>query len=339
MILRLHCFSILVGLLALISCQPVHVRQIYKGFNQKGSHSRALFHHKTGFVVGGSKGVYSSFDLNFNQITDSLVGAEDLRDVYVRGDGTMIFLNSGDNGKIWKISADRKITKLVYDQQEVFLDGFAFWNDRYGVAYADPVHGKFMVLLTVDGGDIWLQLDYNIMPYALPNEAGFAASGTGIAAVGESTLYIGTGMADTARLYCSDDMGLSWQIKPTPLKSGDSYGIYSMYFWTRNEGVIVGGSYKEPTDTVDNCFYTNNGGDSWIKCNGLGGYTSCVHGTADGNFLVATGRVATYYSLDQGRNWDLLLNETYYSVRVSQDKLYFSGSEGRVAVYSYRLNH
>ena len=337
MTLRPLCFSFGLGLILLISCGPVKLKQEYKGFNQEGKHSRALYNHDEGFVVGGADGVYSQFDLDYVQTIDSLKGASDLRDVYVRGDGSMIFINSGELGKIWKVSPDGKSKKLVYNRKDVFLDGIAFWNDLNGVAYGDPINGKFLVLITVDGGEMWRQLDYNLMPYALPNEAGFAASGTGIAAVGESTILIGTGMADTARLYRSTDMGLSWDIKPTPIKPGDSYGIYSMYFWSENEGVVVGGSFKEPKDTVDNCFYTNDGGNSWTQCFGLGGYTSCVHGTSDGSFLVATGRVATYYSLDKGLSWQTLLNDTFYSVRVSNDKLYFSGRDGKISVYSYKL--
>ena len=320
-----------------MACSPVKLKQLYKGYNHEGKHSRALFHYENGFVVGGQDGVYSIFDKDFNKITDSLSGGTDLRDVYVRGDGSIIFINSGDDGKIWKVSPGGKSVKLVYNQKEVFLDGIAFWNDLYGVAYGDPVNGKFLVLITLDGGEIWRQVDYNLIPYALPNEAGFAASGTGIAAVGESTIYIGTGMADTARLYRSIDMGLNWEIKSTPLKAGDSYGIYSMFFWSENEGIIVGGSYKEPEDTLNNCFYTADGGNNWEKCYGLGGYTSCVHGTKDGGFLVATGRIATFYSTDKGKHWDVLMKETFYSVRVAEEMLYFSGREGKVHVYKYSL--
>lgn len=332
-----HLFFSLAISLFLLGCSPVVIKQTYQGHNQEGKHSRALYNFENGFVVGGKDGVYSVFDDNFNQITDSLEGGTDLRDVYVRGDGSIIFINSGDDGKIWKISPNGKSVKLVYDRKEVFLDGIAFWNDLYGVAYGDPVNGKFLVLLTIDGGEIWREIDYNLIPYALPNEAGFAASGTGIAAVGESTIYIGTGMADTARLYRSRDMGLSWSIKSTPIKAGDSYGIYSMYFWTENEGLIVGGSYKEPEDTINNCFYTSNGGDSWEQCFGLGGYTSCVHGRQDGSFLVATGRVATFYSTDKGLHWNVLLKKTFYSVRVSPHQLFFAGRDGEISVYNYSI--
>ncbi|MBD3638217.1 MAG: hypothetical protein HUJ25_12765 [Crocinitomicaceae bacterium] len=337
---RLLYFSILLSFFVLFSCSPVQVKKVFEGYNQIGKHSRALYHTDNGFVVGGKDGVYSIFSNDFQQTTDSLKGGTDLRDVYVRSDGSMIFINSGDQGKIWKVSADRRSVKLVYDRSGVFIDGLAFWDDQRGVAYADPVNGKFIVMVTLDGGEIWRPLNSESLPYALPNEAGFAASGTGIAAVGESTIYIGTGMSDTARLYCSYDMGKSWTIRPTPIKPGDSYGIYSMYFWSENEGIIIGGSYQNPDDNEKICFYTPDGGKTWEeRGKGLGGYTSCVHGNKDASFLVATGRIATYYSINKGENWNLLTAETYYSVRVGEDKLYFSGKEGKVAVFEYRLSN
>jgi photosystem II stability/assembly factor-like uncharacterized protein len=333
---KLPCFSAFLSLSFLFSCSNVRVKQVFEGSNQEGKHSRALFDTPNGFVVGGQDGVFSVYDKDFNQVTDSLQGASDLRDVYVLADGGMIFINSGDNGRIWKISSDLKTVKLTYDRKDVFLDGIAFWNDLKGVAYGDPVNGKFVVMITVDGGEIWRPLDYNVIPYSLPNEAGFAASGTGISALGESTIYIGTGMADTARLFCSYDFGLSWQVKNTPIKAGDSYGIYSMYFWSEKEGIIVGGSYLNPDDTTNLCFYTEDGGDHWQeRSGGLGGYTSCIHGTKTGDFLVATGRTGTFYSRDKGINWVNLLDETFYSVRLAADYIYFSGKEGKVAVYSY----
>lgn len=330
--------SVCLSLLILSSCKTIKTKLLFDGHNEIGKHSRALFDTEDGFVVGGKDGVYSFFDNDFQQTTDSLKGAEDLRDVHVLGDGSVIFINSGTLGRIWKIDAGGRSKRMTYDRKDVFIDGVDFWDDKIGIAYADPVNGKFVILRTFDGGETWRAVDYNLIPYALPNEGGFAASGTGIATVGESTVYIGTGMADTARLYCSVDHGLSWEIKPTPIKPGDSYGIYSMYFWGEKEGVIVGGSYLKPDDTENLCFYTNDGGDNWIESGeGLGGYTSCIHGTKDGSFLVATGRVATYYSLDRGAHWEQLMAKTFYSVRVTDDQLYFSGKEGVVSVYSYKI--
>lgn len=332
-----HLYSSIL-FLGFISCSPVSTKLLYEGVNEKGKHSRALYHHDNGFVVGGKDGVFSQYDQEFNQESDRIMSASDLRDVHVFSDGTMIFINSGDQGRIYRVSPNREKIEVAYDRDGVFLDGIDFWDDLNGIAYGDPVNGKLVILLTRDGGKLWAPANYDDIPYALPNEAGFAASGTGISVQGRETVYIGTGMGDTARVFCSYDKGEKWSVKTTPIKAGDSYGIYSMFYWSEDKGVIVGGSYLEPDDKDSICFVTNDGGNTWADgSNGLGGYTSCVHGLADGSFLVATGRVGTYYSLDFGLSWQLLFDETYYSVRVSEDFLYFSGKEGKVSVYQYTV--
>ena len=183
MIHKLLFSSVGLGLFILSSCSPIKTKLLYEGDNQAGKHSRALMEFDESFIVAGKDGVFSVFNEDFDKKTDSLKGAEDIRDIHVFSDGSIIFLNSGEKGKIWKMSKDLRTKELTYDRADVFLDGMAFWDDKRGVAYADPVNGKFIVAVTTNAGATWRQLDYNVIPYALPNEAGFAASGTGIAAV------------------------------------------------------------------------------------------------------------------------------------------------------------
>jgi photosystem II stability/assembly factor-like uncharacterized protein len=185
----------------------------------------------------------------------------------------------------------------------------------------------------MDSCNTWQSLDYNLVPIALDKEAGFAASGTGISTIGENKVIIGTGGAKVSRLYISIDQGLNWITKSTPMKSGDSYGIYSMYFWNELEGLIIGGSYLYPEDKDSICFYTADGGDTWSdRSEGLGGYSSGIHGNEDGSIIVATGRNGVYYTLNKGLNWNLLTSEKFYSARVFGYRLYLSGKNGRVQV-------
>jgi photosystem II stability/assembly factor-like uncharacterized protein len=325
-------------LIVLFSCSSVQTKIILEGKNGDNIHSRGIDYSDNYFVVTGQKGSISKYSDLEKQSIDSITRAEDIRDVKLLNDGSLILMNSGENGIIWIVDSDLSDISQSYYAPGQFLDGMAFWDDKNGVAYGDPIEGKFILLLTNDMGTTWNPINYDNLPYALPNEAGFAASGTGIAALGKEKIVFATGMADTARLFVSEDKGLSWQTLPTPIKSGDTYGIYSMYFWSENEGVVTGGSYKNPDDNEDNCFLTLNGGRDWIKGGaGLGGYISCVHGDEKGNFLVATGRIGTYYSLDRGKNWKTLIKKTFYSVKVSNNKLFFSGKDGEIEVYSYQI--
>ncbi len=177
------------------------------------------------------------------------------------------------------------------------------------------------------------------MPKALENEGGFAASGSSIQAIGERTVYFGAGLGAEARLFCSNDRGYNWVAKSTPMKSGEgSYGIYSMFFLSEDEGFIIGGSYEDSTYNTDICHYTKNAGNSWkSRSNGLLGYCSCIHGRADGKLLVATGKMGTFYSVDKGKNWQVLSEKPFYTCHVTNETVVLSGRNGVLTFIDYTL--
>ena len=191
-----------------------------------------------------------------------------------------------------------------------------------------------------NGGDDWKTMSPNTMPAALENEAGYAASGTSIQTIGDSTVYFGTGMGAKARLFCSYDRGANWIVKDTPMKAGDSYGIYSMFFWSENEGMICGGSYKDSTYKKGICQYTADGGDTWQeKSRGLDGYISCVQGTANGEFIVATGRMGTFYTTNKGQSWDVLIDRPFYSCFVNDKIIVLTGRNGATEIIHYSISN
>lgn len=213
-----------------------------------------------------------------------------------------------------------------------------FWNENTGILFGDPINGQFFLAKTLSSPLEWESLTPASIPKALENEGGFAASGSSIQTLGDSTVYFGTGMAKTARLFCSYDRGENWVAKETPMQAGDSFGIYSLFFWSEKEGVIIGGSYKDSTHNKNICFYTEDGGDSWEKREkGLLGYCSSIHGTAGGEFLVATGRMGTFYSRNKGVSWSLLLDRSYYSCRVTSEHIVLAGRSGSVEILRYDL--
>ena len=313
----------------------------YKGFSYEGAHARALVVTKDVAIVGGKGGYISVFFLdtareNVNNI-DVVVGVEDFRDVHYNSKGACLFMNSGENGIIQGIApSGRQMT--VFDTSGVFLDGMAFWGDQVGMVYGDPVDGNFFLAKTTDMGRTWNALTPETLPKALENEAGFAASGTGIQTVGDSTVFFGTGMGKVARVFSSNDQGNNWVVKETPMRSGNSYGIYSMYFWSETEGMIIGGSYVDSTYNENICFLTADAGDSWEnKSKGLPGYCSGLHGNSSASLIVATGRLGTFYTLDKGNSWNLLTNEAYYTCFVSDSHIVLSGRDGKLEFITYTV--
>jgi len=333
--------GLLLPLLLFFSCKTTSDLQystIYRGHSIEGLSARALAVITDAVIVAGPGGVFCGRFFGGDLVEQPAIkDAEDIRDIHLFNNGTMVLMNSGEHGTIYHIGFNGEQTK-VFDSAGVFLDGMDFWDDQNGICYGDPVNGKFFLLRTFDSGLTWFNLTPPTLPVILKNEAGFAASGTGIQCIGDSTVYFVTGMADTARMFCSYDRGETWTVKNTSIKSGGSYGIYSTYFWSENEGIIIGGSWEEIDYKKKICYYTSDGGNSWEnRSKGLGGYTSCVQGNKDATFLAATGDKGTYFSLDKGETWNLLFDRNFYSLSVDKDYLVLIGRDGVLEVYLYKL--
>jgi len=333
-----HLVVILIAL-NFFACTKNKFETVYKGYSIKGKHSRGIDVSSNSIVMSGAKGsfvTYSYLNSHFNDY-DWVADMEDFRDVHINPDGSILLLNSGLKGEIWKISTTGK-QKLVYTRRDLFLDGFAF-KDSVGFAYGDPVNDStFFILKTSNYGESWQQIPPSTLPLILEKEAGFAASGTGIQMPDEDVVFIATGVAKTARIFRSFDAGKSWDVVNTPMKSGDHYGIYSMSFKTVNEGFIVGGSYKDTSYNEKICFYTNDKGETWKnRSGGLPGYMSCIDSNVDLSLIVTTGRLGTYYSTNKGEKWKLLTNSPYYSCRVTENQIILGGRFGTFELINYKL--
>lgn len=332
------------GLAILVSCntnKPMF-KTILDTTGAKGVAARGLGNFRGSVVVAGIDGNVSVHPLDSVNIGTSkdqkIEGIEDYRDVYCNTMGACLFMSSGKNGKISGISPSG-MPRPVYDTTGVFLNGMDFWGcDQNGMVFGDPVNNRFFLAVTGNQGRNWAPLQPRNMPEILKNEAGFAASGTSIQTIGDSGVYFGTGMAETARLFKTTDRGINWVAKDTPMKAGNFYGIYSIFFWSQNEGMIIGGSYVDSTYNDKICFTTNDGGDSWTQTSyGLRGYCSSVCGTPNGKLIFATGSQGTFYTMDKGENWELLTERAFYSCLIIDNKLALTGKGGEVLVYEFSL--
>ncbi len=324
------------------SKEKLTFQKSYESIAVNGKHARALVYAYPFIIAGGMDGTFSVHHIDTMMmpipIVEEVEGMEDFRDGFFQSKGACLFLNSGKNGLIYAVvrSGERSI---VFDTSGVFLDGMDFWNETEGIVFGDPVGKSFFLAKSLDNGRTWSAFTPDYMPDALEGEAGFAASGTGIQTVGDSTVYFVTGAGATARLFCSYDRGFNWVAKNTPMKSGGSYGIYSTYFMNQNEGFIMGGSYQDTTYNKGICQYTEDGGDTWLdRSEGLLGYCSCIQGTPEGDLVVATGRMGTFYTLDRGKKWERLTSESFYTCNVSNSSIVLLGRNGKLVVYNYSID-
>ncbi len=230
-----------------------------------------------------------------------------------------------DGGRSWRV---------VHEDARAgaFYDGLACWDARHCVAFGDPVDGRLTVVRTGDG-ETWVPA--SSVPDALPGEAGFAASGTAIATAGTRRAWIGTGGGERARVYRTDDGGVTWTAVETPLPAGPTAGIFGIAFVDTLQGLAVGGDYARPEDPAPNVLRTMDGGRSWA----LVGATTppgvkwglAVGRTRDGGTLwLAVSPAGSGYSLD-GVTWSAVADGRYNTATFAGGAGWAAGAGGRVA--------
>lgn len=208
-------------------------------------------------------------------------------------------LRTHDGGKTWKRVFQSRDTS-------VFLDGMAFWNDKDGVLFGDPINNRLFLMRTSDGGHNWTPFSSDELPLFAAGEACFAASGTSIRAVGDSTLLIVSGGSVT-RLWYSYDRGHTWQHLKTPMIQGNaSQGGFGMGLSPDSQLVIVGGDYLQLQDTLG---HIANYQDNlwWKNRTTTRGYREAIL-TTDTFIWLATGPSGSDVSYNGGLDWHSLNN-------------------------------
>ena len=251
------------------------------------------------------------------------------------------FMLSVANPALLYKTGDTGQMELVYKEEDekVFYDSMAFWNDLEGLAMGDPTDGCISIIITRDGGKSWSKITCEDLPAAAEGEAAFAASNSNIAIQDENTWILTGGMK--SRILFSPDKGKSWEIFDTPLLQGEATkGGYSLDFYDSNTGVIIGGDYTNPEGNSGNKAISRDGGRTWDLI-GEGkdpGYRSSIRfvPASNGKGLVAVGFEGISYSPDQGKTWKELSNEGFYTIRFLNDSLAYAAGKGRIAKITFR---
>jgi photosystem II stability/assembly factor-like uncharacterized protein len=242
----------------------------------------------------------------------------DFRDVDAVSDITawVLSIGAGAASRIYKTTDAGAHWTLQFTNADAkaFFDAMAFWDAGHGLAMSDSVDGRFVILTTADGGATWTRVAPAGLPAALPNEGGFAGSGTNIAVQPDGRAWIGTGAAANARMLVTTDAGLHWRIVDTPVASSPSAGIFSVAFRDPQHGLTVGGDYRRENDADDNAATTSDGGRSWTIVRGLGGFRSVVAFVpATKASWVAVGPQGADWSDDDGRSWIAIPGGGYHA--------------------------
>ena len=279
------------------------------------------------------------------QVAPPSIDGLDVRDVHALDAGRAWIMTAGpgeasrilyteDGGAHW--TEQRRET-----DEKSFLDGFDFWDEKRGIAYGDPLaDGRFRILVTVDGGATWQPgID---APLALAGgEAAFAASGTGLRALGTQDAAFVTGASDAkARLWSTPDLSATWEAVDLPMPAPKpSAGAFSVAWHRSGAGIVVGGDFQtRDVGGLQNAAWTEDHGATWHKPlvgpRGQRAGSTCVAG-AEGTQpeFLATGQTGTDVSRDGGRTWEPFSNEGFHCVDVAagDGTVWFAGPKGRVA--------
>jgi photosystem II stability/assembly factor-like uncharacterized protein len=287
--------------------------------------------------VSGTRGaVLHSTDGGASWSVDSIpgAGALDLRAIHGRS-GTVAHV-AATAGRIWRTVDGGRNWSLRHQATDtsVFLDAIVFGDDRFGIALGDPLDGRFLILVTRDGGDTWHEAPAASRPEARTGEAAFAASGTSLVLNGRFA-WLGTG-GSQARVLRSEDYGTTWAAVPSHLAAREgSAGVFSVAFADSARGIAVGGDYLLPDSTQGTAAFTGDGGRSWQPAvTPPRGYRSGAAVVAGNGRVVAVsvGTNGSDLSLDGGRTWTPLDATAFNAIQFAPAGIAFAaGARGRIA--------
>ncbi|MFD7709611.1 WD40/YVTN/BNR-like repeat-containing protein [Streptomyces sp. NPDC059785] len=212
-----------------------------------------------------------------------------------------------------------------------FYDCMTFHDRLTGLAVADPVDGRFRVLGTSDGGRNWSVVDPSGMPPALEGEAAFAASGTCLVAR-DGKYWFATGSAERARVFRSGDLGRTWTVANTPVRTVRDAGIFALAFRNATEGIAVGGDYTDQNRPGQLLAVTRDAGATWRLCEEQppAAYRSGARWT--GREFIAVGPSGSDASFDGGLTWVPFDTTGLDTVSTGTDNsCWAAGEHGRVA--------
>jgi photosystem II stability/assembly factor-like uncharacterized protein len=324
-----------------ISCssnyQPRNIESIsIKEFQMDSTSIRAIEVIDTNSVAyAGAKGdigIFSEIEkqkqVHFPKYQDSII--PNFRSLAFNGE-SYFALSIGNPALLYQLSEGK--TTLVYSEnhEKVFYDALQFFEDNvHGIAVGDPTEDCASIIVTDNAGKSWQKLPCKSLPKFEEGEAFFAASNTNIKTIG-STVWISSG-GKKARILKSNDFGKTWKVYNTPIIQGNGpQGIYSIDFYDKNNGIVIGGDYSKPQENKANKAVTIDGGQTWTLV-GDGqnpNYKSCVQyvpGTK-GQEIFAVGKTGISFSNDAGATWKEVSKDAYYAIQfVDKNTAWLSGN-------------
>lgn len=300
-------------------------------YSTQKCYSRSLIVKDSILYTANSNGSLIAYNLQ----TDSSINLmknkkfEEMRDLEFVNDH-FLGMQSGTYGILAKTDGKKFIDYVIPGGNiwyGVFLDGMDFYKNT-GFIMGDPKDGFFTLSYSTDGGNSWKSCDGKIAN--LEGEAGFAASGTNVQVLNDSTFVFVTG-GKKSRFFVSKDQGKTWEWTSLPFLTSLTSGAFSIHMKDELNGVLVGGDYANPDLNLNAAFYTDDGGKFWMNAEVQPrGYRSCVI-LVEGTYY-SCGTNGIDVSFNGGREWIPFADGNFFAMTADSDHLYATMKDGKVKV-------
>jgi hypothetical protein len=337
---RFSFFAFCFGILILQSCcryRPTFWENPNFKYASDSTYSRAITSDSKNLYIGNSDGFIYKVNLkNFKSKQISKKPIAEIRDIALTGKKSLVAMQSNDSSVVLNLKNRKELTQSI-SNNAIFLDGMDILPSGIGFLMGDPVDGFFTLYKTADFGLHWTE----ILPKlpAESGEAGFAASGSTVHCLNDSTFtFVSGGMQ--SRFFKSTNAGKTWQYTDLNYPKSSGSGPFSLCVINPNEMVIVGGDYTQPKNSKNTSFYSSDGGLTWLPSEKPTlGYRSCVI-FYEGN-LYACGTTGIDISLDHGKNWETMTlteGKNYFAMHQRNGVIYATMPNGKIEIIQIKAS-
>lgn len=266
---RIFNYGVLIlGLIFIVSCGNKKVNPIVTELDTK---TDALIIGLQAFndSIVWASGTYSTLMKSTNAgkdwkiFTYPNIDSLQFRDVHPISDKEAIVLSAGE-GKLSQLfyfheeSGWKKVFQMNHEQG--FIDALQFWENGQGLVYGDAIDSLAYILKTTDFGRSWTRIP--TAPKSNEGEGGFASSGSNILMGEEGKAWIATGANGSARVFYTTDYGRSWEVKNTPMMTGEFAGLTAIKK-SNDKLWITGGDLGISDSVLENVYYSDDNGENW----------------------------------------------------------------------------
>jgi photosystem II stability/assembly factor-like uncharacterized protein len=239
------------------------------------------------------------------------------RDVHPISDKEAIVLSAGEGelSQIFYFHENSGWSKVFQmENEQGFIDAVQFWENGQGLVYGDAIDSLAYILKTTDFGRSWTRIP--TAPMANEGEGGFASSGSNILTGEEGKAWIATGANGSARVFYTTDYGRSWEVKSTPMMTGEFAGLTSIKK-TNDKLWITGGDLAITDQQLENIFYSESNGEKWeaLPQHQTAGsfYGMAVTHYLENEFILVCGPKGAEIWLGDQQKWQTLSEEDIWT--------------------------